>query len=64
MIVERRIVSVRVGSDEQCVAVRFLDVWRLYASNIVAYEAIESGHYIQEEVPDKVIQHFTSFFKV
>ena len=44
-------------------AKEFLDVWRRYASNIVAHEAIECGHYIQEEVPDKVIQHFTNFFK-
>ena len=42
----------------------FLDVWKRYATNIVAHEAIACGHYIQEEVPDKVIQHFTSFFKV
>src|SRR6516164_5101556 len=45
-------------------AKEFLDIWRRYASTIVAHEAIECGHYIQEEVPDKVIQHFTSFFKV
>jgi haloacetate dehalogenase len=45
-------------------AKEFLDVWKRYASTIVAHEAIECGHYIQEEVPDKVIQHFTSFFKV
>jgi haloacetate dehalogenase len=44
-------------------AKEFLDVWKRYATNIVAYEAIECGHYIQEEVPDKVIQHFMSFFK-
>ena len=44
-------------------AKEFLDVWRHYATNIVNHEAIECGHYIQEEVPDKVIQHFTSFFK-
>ena len=30
----------------------------------IQHEAIECGHYIQEEVPEKVIQHFTSFFKV
>ena len=44
-------------------AKEFLEVWNRYASNIVAHEAIECGHYIQEEVPDKVIQHFTGFFK-
>jgi Tripartite tricarboxylate transporter family receptor len=45
-------------------AKEFLDVWKRYASNIIAHEAIECDHYIQEEVPEKVIQHFTSFFKV
>jgi hypothetical protein len=45
-------------------AKEFLDVWRHYASNIVAHEVIECGHYIQEEVPDKVIQHFAGFFKI
>jgi len=42
----------------------FLDVWRRYAADIVAYEAIACGHYIQEEAPDKVIEHFTRFFKI
>jgi haloacetate dehalogenase len=41
----------------------FLQVWQRYAANIVAHEAIECGHYIQEEVPEKVIAHFISFFK-
>jgi haloacetate dehalogenase len=41
----------------------FLDVWRRFATNIVGHEAIECGHYIQEEVPEKVVAHFTSFFK-
>jgi haloacetate dehalogenase len=51
------------GHSPEC-AKEFLDVWRRYASNIVAHEAIECGHYIQEKVPDRVFQHFTSFFKV
>jgi haloacetate dehalogenase len=41
-------------------ASEFLDVWRRYATNIVAHEAIECGHYIQEEVPEKVTDHFMS----
>jgi pimeloyl-ACP methyl ester carboxylesterase len=41
----------------------FLEVWRRYATNIVTHEALECGHYIQEEVPAKVIAHFTEFFK-
>lgn len=43
-------------------AKEFLDVWKRYATNIVAHEGIECGHYIQEEAPDKVIQHFQTFF--
>jgi haloacetate dehalogenase len=43
-------------------AKEFLDVWRGYASHIVGHEAIECGHYIQEEVPGRVIEHFTNFF--
>src|SRR5262245_2251702 len=43
-------------------AAEFLDVWRRYATNIVAYEAIPCGHYIQEEMPEKVLDHFTRFF--
>ena len=40
----------------------FLDVWRRYATNILAYQAIPCGHYIQEEMPEKVLDHFTRFF--
>jgi haloacetate dehalogenase len=43
-------------------AIDFLDVWRRYATNILAYEAIQCGHYIQEEMPEKVLDHFTRFF--
>ena len=41
----------------------FLDVWKRYATNIGGYEGINCGHYIQEEVPDKLIEHFTGFLK-
>jgi hypothetical protein len=43
-------------------AAEFLDVWRQYATNIIGSEPLESGHYIQEEMPDKVLDHFTGFF--
>jgi len=39
----------------------FLGVWRQFATNVVG-EGLPSGHYIQEEVPDRVYQHFTEFF--
>jgi haloacetate dehalogenase len=45
-------------------AKEFLDVWQRYATNIEAHEAIACGHYIAEEVPDKIIDHFTRFFAV
>src|SRR5712691_2894828 len=40
----------------------FLDIWRKYATDIRG-EGLPSGHYMQEEVPDRVYQHFTDFFK-
>lgn len=39
----------------------FLDVWRRHAVNVTG-EGLACGHYIQEEVPDRVYQHFTEFF--
>jgi haloacetate dehalogenase len=39
----------------------FLDVWRGYANNVVG-EGLPCGHYIQEEVPDRVYRHFVEFF--
>jgi haloacetate dehalogenase len=39
----------------------FLNVWRNYATNVVG-EGLPCGHYIQEEVPDRVYQHFVEFF--
>ena len=43
-------------------AAEFLDVWQRYATNILAYEAIPCGHYIQEEMTERVLNHFTRFF--
>jgi haloacetate dehalogenase len=40
----------------------FLDVWRKYAVNVQG-EGLPCGHYMQEEVPDRVYQHFVEFFK-
>jgi haloacetate dehalogenase len=39
----------------------FLDVWRRHATTVTG-EGLPSGHYIQEEVPDRVYQHFTEYF--
>jgi haloacetate dehalogenase len=39
----------------------FLAVWRQFAANVTG-EGLPCGHYIQEEVPDRVYQHFTEFF--
>ncbi|MFT5508115.1 MAG: haloacetate dehalogenase, partial [Hyphomicrobiaceae bacterium] len=41
----------------------FSDIWQSYASNIEMAEGLPCGHYIQEEMPDRVIEHFTKFFK-
>ena len=40
----------------------FLNVWQRYATDIVAAEGLECGHYIPEEMPDRVIEHFENFF--
>jgi haloacetate dehalogenase len=39
----------------------FLNVWRKYAANVDG-EGLPCGHYMQEEVPDRVYKHFTDFF--
>lgn len=40
----------------------FLNIWQQYASNIVASDPMNCGHYMQEEMPDKIYEHFTKFF--
>ena len=40
----------------------FLDIWRQYASNITATDAMNCGHYMQEEMPDRIVEHFSKFF--
>ena len=44
-------------------AAEFLDIWRQYAANIAAWEPLQCGHYMQEEVPDKIYAHYRSFFQ-
>ena len=40
----------------------WLDIWKKYATNVQG-EGLPSGHYMQEEVPDRLYQHFIEFFK-
>ncbi len=40
----------------------FANVWEQFASNIVTTDAIQCGHYMQEEVPDTIFEHFINFF--
>ena len=37
-------------------------VWRNYASNLVAAEAFNSGHYLHWDVADQVYDRFVKFF--
>jgi haloacetate dehalogenase len=37
-------------------------VWRKFASNLVDAQPLPTGHYLQEEAPDQVIDHFVKFF--
>ncbi len=39
-------------------------VWRKYASNMVDAQPLPSGHYMQEDAPDQVHDHFVKFFTV
>ena len=52
----------RGQSEERSEA--FVNVWRDYADNIVDTDPLQCGHYIQEEVPDQIYDHFTKFFRV
>ena len=35
---------------------------RKFASNLVDAQPLPTGHYLQEEAPDSVIQHFLKIF--
>jgi haloacetate dehalogenase len=37
-------------------------VWRKYASNLVDAQPLPTGHYLQEEAPDRVYDYFVKFF--
>jgi haloacetate dehalogenase len=43
-------------------AKEFLNIWGQYASNIVASDPMACGHYMQEEMPDRIVEHFSRFF--
>jgi haloacetate dehalogenase len=40
----------------------FPTVWRKFASNLVDAQPLPTGHYLQEEAPDRVYEHFVKFF--
>jgi haloacetate dehalogenase len=40
----------------------FISVWRRFATKIEGFEGLPCGHYMQEEVPDLVYDHFIKFF--
>ncbi len=40
----------------------FLDIWRQYASDIARFEAMPCGHYMQEEMPERILEPFCAFF--
>ena len=41
----------------------FVNIWRDYASNIGKAEPLPCGHYMPEEMPDQVYEHFCEFFR-
>ncbi|MGH8665064.1 MAG: alpha/beta fold hydrolase [Burkholderiales bacterium] len=40
----------------------FIDIWHRYASRIEAFEAMPCGHYMQEEMPERIYEHYARFF--
>jgi haloacetate dehalogenase len=40
----------------------FVDIWKQYATQIAAYEPLPCGHYMQEEMPEQIFDHFRKFF--
>lgn len=51
----------RSQSEER--AKKFKSVWQEYAANIVRAEGLNTGHYIQEEDPDGLLERFIDFFR-
>ena len=43
-------------------AKEFMNIWRQYATNITASEPLDCGHYMQEEVPDRIYAQYRKFF--
>jgi haloacetate dehalogenase len=43
-------------------AQKFVDIWRNYASNIQVTDPLDCGHYMQEEMPDRIHEYFVAFF--
>jgi haloacetate dehalogenase len=37
-------------------------VWRKFASNLVDAQPLPTGHYLMEEAPDSLVEHFLKFF--
>jgi haloacetate dehalogenase len=40
----------------------FIEIWNRYAERIDAFEAMPCGHYMQEEMPERIYEHYVRFF--
>jgi haloacetate dehalogenase len=45
-------------------AKEFLNIWQQYASAIETADPLDCGHYMQEEMPERIYDHFATFFAV
>jgi haloacetate dehalogenase len=43
-------------------AAEFLDIWKQYATDVTRSEPMACGHYMQEEMPERIYEHYTEFF--
>jgi haloacetate dehalogenase len=50
------------GTRGQPPSQEFPTVWKKYASNLVDAQPLPTGHYLQEEAPDQVLDYFFKFF--
>ncbi len=44
-------------------AQRFVEIWKQYATNIQITDPLEAGHYMQEEMPERIHDRFLEFFR-
>jgi hypothetical protein len=50
------------GTREAPPTQEYPTVWRKFAGNLVDAQPLSTGHYLQEEAPNSVMEHFLKIF--